>query len=267
MVPFILLAITGLLCGFFSGLLGLGGAMVGIPLLVVILPMLTIPQGAVMHFAVATCLGGVLLNSISSSWNRASGGDLQLQTTRRLVIGVAVGGVLGSWLGVHISGYYLKCFFICFTLLVLGKSVLSKLGRGKEHRHRLPHVLPGNLLGLVAGFFGSMSGGGTALFVNPFLKFHGISMRQSAAQASILSAVTAFTALLNYVFVEQTLAPQVHYALGYIFVPAVLMIAVGGFLGSRVGVNLSHKISDKHTYSLFLLVIAANLAIMVNQLL
>src|SRR5215207_1347944 len=90
------LAAIGTLAGVFSGLFGVGGGMVIVPLLVLWL-------GFGERVATATSLGAIVVIAAAATLTHGAYGNLHL--TEGLLVGVpAVGGVLlGTWLQQRVS--------------------------------------------------------------------------------------------------------------------------------------------------------------------
>src|SRR5690606_3790737 len=85
----LLLALTGILAGFFSGLFGVGGGIVIVPLLVILL-----------HYqqrrASGTSLSAILPTAIAGSLGYASNGDVDWVVAGYLAAGAIVGSLIGT---------------------------------------------------------------------------------------------------------------------------------------------------------------------------
>ncbi|GJQ08427.1 hypothetical protein GpartN1_g218.t1 [Galdieria partita] len=88
----VLYLVSGGIAGFLSGLLGIGGGIILVPFLAGVL---AIPQ----HFAQGTALLGMLFPSFSASYVHWS----QRNVNKRLLPGVIVGIILGSFVGSNLA--------------------------------------------------------------------------------------------------------------------------------------------------------------------
>lgn len=67
-LPYILLALTGILAGSLAGLLGIGGGVVTTPCLVAIFALLGVDPNEIMHLAIGTSLACMILTTSSSTY-------------------------------------------------------------------------------------------------------------------------------------------------------------------------------------------------------
>ena len=99
----------GLAAGFLSGVLGVGGGILIVPLLVAGVAYQPKP-------AMATSLAAILLTAIAAAASHAQAGLIGLP---------AVGGaVFGAWLHQRISTRHVTLAFSCFLILAAGKLAL-----------------------------------------------------------------------------------------------------------------------------------------------
>lgn len=90
MVQILIYIVTGLIAGFLSGLLGVGG---GILLVPIFHYLLKIP----MHVAVGSSLGVIFFTSIAGTIKHWQANNVDV----KLIIAVAIFSIIGSYFGVH----------------------------------------------------------------------------------------------------------------------------------------------------------------------
>ncbi len=105
------LVAVGLLSGILSGLLGVGGGVILVPLLIVVV-------GLSAHQAVGTSLGVVLLASISGTIKYGMDGSANLWIAMALLIGSAFGVQLGVWMCRKIHAGQLQRWFAILVLVM-----------------------------------------------------------------------------------------------------------------------------------------------------
>jgi len=116
-VPFLLL---GLLAGVLSGLLGIGGGIVIIPVLVFVF-------GLSQHMAQGTTLALMVPPiGLLAAWTYYKQGNVDLGIAALICIGFLFGGLLGAKLAGAISGVLLKRLFGVLLLITAVKMILSK---------------------------------------------------------------------------------------------------------------------------------------------
>src|SRR5207342_1353376 len=87
-------ALVGLGSGFVSGLFGVGGGIVRIPLFVYLLPLFGVAHSVMMHVAVGTSMALVLPSAIASTRKQLALGNLDLSFFRTWAVGILIGTVL-----------------------------------------------------------------------------------------------------------------------------------------------------------------------------
>lgn len=108
----LILLLVGLMAGFISGALGVGGGIVIVPSLVFIL-------GFTQHQAQRTSLAMMLAPiGILAAYNYFKSGHIQIRYALILMLAFIVGGYLGSLLSVKLPGLTLKKIFGVLTLIV-----------------------------------------------------------------------------------------------------------------------------------------------------
>lgn len=113
----LLLLLTGLLAGVLSGLVGVGGG-------IIIVPMLVYFIGYNQHQSQGTSLGLLLLPvGILATINYYQKGYVNVKAVLIMAITFAIGGWLGSKLSVGISDAVLKKVF-AFSLIIIAVKML-----------------------------------------------------------------------------------------------------------------------------------------------
>lgn len=112
--------LTGLAGGVLSGLFGIGGG-------IIVIPMLVLLFGMSQHVAQGTTLAlFVPPVGILAAWTYYREGFVDLKVAGLLCIGFFVGGLLGAKLATLVSGIFLKRLFGCIMLLIALKMIFGK---------------------------------------------------------------------------------------------------------------------------------------------
>lgn len=256
-MDYFFLAGIGAIAGVLAGLLGIGGGLVIVPLLVVVLGQLDFPATQIMRVAVATSLATILLTSLSSAYAHHRKGAVLWPVVWRLSIGLAAGALAASYLVDLLPHAWLKGAFVVFELLVafqLYTGSKPKASRG------LPR--DGALVG-AGGVFGALSGvlgiGGGTLIV-PFLVWCNVGMRQAVATSSACGFFIAAAAVFGFVFLVEPSTALPPGTLGYLYLPALVMISLVSVLTAPLGVRFAHRLETqklKRLFSIVLVVMAA----------
>ncbi len=156
------LAGIGLVVGFFSGLFGVGGGIVLVPLLIVVV-------GFAQRRASGTSLAAVLPTSIAGMIAYASHGSVDWIAGGLMAAGAIGGSLLGTWLLHRIHQTVLRWIFVAFLVLVAIRMLFLVPDRSALLDFT-PWVIAGLLvLGLVTGLLSGLLGIGGGVFVVPML--------------------------------------------------------------------------------------------------
>ncbi|MFW6062294.1 MAG: sulfite exporter TauE/SafE family protein [Planctomycetota bacterium] len=104
------LMLVGIAIGLLTGLMGIGGGVLFMPLLVLVV-------GLTPHQAVGTSLGVVVFSSISGTVKYGLAEHVSLWVALSLLIGAAIGVQIGAWVSTKLHDAHLRRYF---ALLVLG---------------------------------------------------------------------------------------------------------------------------------------------------
>lgn len=232
----------GALAGLLSGLFGIGGGILLVPLLNVILLKQNLPPEHIMHFAIGTSLGTMIFSTLSATVFQQKRKAVQWP----LFIAIAPGTILGGFLGVAIGDAISKEVLRgCFSLFCL---VIAYLFLKKEKYQLQPNqaisfpkiVLTG--MGLLVGTIASMVGIGGGIILVPLL----VRLHLSMPQAIALSVSCAFPTVLagtTSAIIFGWDAPAISLPhLGYVIWPMVFIQGVASIFMAKVGVHLAHRI-------------------------
>ena len=266
------LAVGGV-TGFLSGLLGVGGGFILIPLLTLI--------GVPVHMAVGTSMAFILCASLAGVVQHVRQGSIDLLVASTISIPAAtmayvsahLSGNLPPWV-LHLSFGTLLCavlgFFRFWPLKQLARTAMEMPGTSSPPyvfpRHRLvadvPYtyhvnvilaVLSGLGTGVVTGFFGV--GGGFVLVPTLVLILH------------IPLSVTIGTSLA-VIIPPALIGTMTHWRLGHVNVGLWCLLAASGMVASQVGARCTVRCRPEWLRALFqLLLLAAALFMLAKGLL
>ena len=214
---------VGLLAGLLSGLLGVGGGILLIPLLGTVRPLSQ-------HELHGTSLGVMIFTATAALIAYAHQGAVPWALGIPLAIGGVAGAPLGSWLAGRFNPDRLKWAFAGFLFLV-GVRMLFPLPPGVAGSGGPPPHILAVSIGLVIGVLSGLLGVGGGVLLVPLLTL-GLHVAQHDAQGASLAMVipTALSGLVGY-----TRRGQVRWELVPLLAPAA---AVGALGGSVIAVSL-----------------------------
>src|SRR5882672_9601437 len=114
----VVFAVVGLASGFASGLFGIGGGIVRIPIFTYLLPLFGVEHSILMHVAVGTSIALVLPSAIASTRKQYALGNLDLSFYRTWALGILIGVLIGLALLPYASTEALQIIFALFMITV-----------------------------------------------------------------------------------------------------------------------------------------------------
>ena len=253
--------LLGSFVGVLAGLLGVGGGLVIVPILVIAFKLQAIPHEITMHLALGTSLASIIFTSISSFMAHHRRGAVDWQTVRRIVVGILTGTFIGSCFVAILPTNTLKLFFVCFIYFVAFQFLTNK--KPKPSRE-LPGLFGMFVAGNVIGFISSLVGiGGGAVSV-PYMTWCNVVVHRAIGTSSAIGLPIALSGTVGFVFNgwENPLLPD--YAIGYVYLPALVGIAAISVLTAPLGVKLAHSLPVpklKRIFALLLIVVGTKMLI------
>ena len=256
----VIYACCGVVTGFLSGLLGVGGGIIIVPSLVAIFTWDGFPVDRVFHFAAGTSFAVMLFTTLFSFWqhNKQSASIKSIYTS--LCYGVVVGVVTGSVMAHFLHPSVLRWIFAGVMLLVAAKLFfIGKLEQLSTEAEEESHPVAGFCIGCIS----SLLGIGGSTFTVPYLLSRGVSMRQAIVASSALGVTIAVVGVVAYSITGLFDAYHLAWSVGYVYWPAAAVMSVFCFLTVTGGVWCSHRLPVRllqRIFALFVLIIAAHMA-------
>ncbi|WP_456484612.1 sulfite exporter TauE/SafE family protein [Desulfurobacterium sp.] len=258
----IVLSVAGFLIGFLSGLLGKGGGMLFVPTFWVIFPLLGISESIVPKSAVATSLACMTVTSGTSAWQHIRKGFLKGKLFFFLVSGALPGVFLGSALTAEfLSPQTTKVLFAIFLIFMSVKLLKGSDSNKKKEKIDYRAVF---LTGIASGFLAGLLGVGGGAVVTPMLySFGNIPIKIAMATSTGVVFFNALFSSLNYIYYGWHRVSNPFF-IGYIYVPALIFMIPGLYVGTRFGVKIMHRVHPdklRKWFALFLLAVAVEVVV------
>lgn len=237
---------VGLAAGFLSGLLGIGGGIIIVPLL----SWLFVKQGFVgehvMHFAVGTSLATMVFSTVAASFFHHKKKAVRWELFWWIAPGTVVGGLIGGGLGDLFSKDVLKLLFSLFCLsisvLFIKKETVIPESNG---RLPIPHFSL-LLIGLAVGTIASMIGVGGGIILVPLLVRLHLPLPQASALSVSCTLPTVLSGMSSAIFFGWDAPAMPMPTLGYVVWPLALLQGLASVLSARLGVHLAHRLPRKY---------------------
>ncbi len=247
----------GLATGFLAGLLGVGGGMTLVPFLTFILSNRGVEPGMAVKMAIATAMATIFFTSLSSVRAHHKRGAVRWDLARGLAPGIVGGSLLaGAGAFAVLKGHWLALLFALF----IGVSATQIFRDVKPKASRVMPGVAGQLgAGGVIGFISGLLGAGGAFISVPFMVWCNVPLRQAVGTSAALGFPIAAASTLGYIIAGWHLAPALPGARGYLFLPALAVLAVASMTAAPLGAWVAHR-SDvsrlKRVFALLLFCLA-----------
>jgi uncharacterized membrane protein YfcA len=253
---FISCVFLGAIVGFLAGLLGIGGGLIVVPALVYLLPQLGINVEVVMPMALATSLSAIVMTSSSAAYAHHKNNNIPWSITKPLMFSVAVGALLGAFIADHLSAQALTNFFAGAVIVLASYMLLSiRSTRSCE----MPSKIKLQFISLITGVIASLMGMAGGAILVPVLTYFGMPIRHCIGIATVCGVMVALFGSLGYVIsgFDNNLLPE--WSLGYVYLPALLGVALTSSLFAPLGVKFATKLpvqTLKKFFAIFLMLVA-----------
>lgn len=251
----------GLATGFLAGLFGIGGGMLMVPFVTHILSSKGVDADLAVKMAIATSMGTIVLTSISSVRAHHRRGAVRWDVVRRLTPGIVLGAALAS-LGAFavLKGAWLAGLFAVFVAF----SATQMLRDAKPKPSRTLPGTPGLVgAGTGIGFLSGLVGAGGGFVSVPFMTWCNVPMHQAVATSAALGFPIALANVLGYTAGGWGMAGLPPGAVGYVYLPALVVMASASVLMAPLGAKAAHTLPVrqlKRGFALILYTLAAYMA-------
>jgi len=242
----------GLAVGFLSGLLGIGGGMVMVPMLVFVFTAKGFPVEHMMHLALATALATIAFTSLSSVRAHHRHGGVDWAVARTMAPGILAGSLAAALAAGFIPTRPLAIFFTGFMFYAAAQMFV-------EIKPRAGRQLPGRA-GLFAagagiGAISSVLAAGGAFLSIPFLAWCNLPLKRAIGTAAAIGFPIAVAGTVGYVLQGSRVPDLPQWSLGYVYLPALLLIVAASMPMAPLGARLAHRLPVKRLRVVFALML------------
>ena len=242
----------GAVVGVFAGLFGVGGGLLLVPALLFLFSMQLFPPDMGMHMALGTSMATILFTSLSSMRKHHQHAAVNWQVVRNMSPGILLGTLLGALFAASVSQRALGIFFVLFVYFAAAQILLNI----RPHPSR---QLPGKggmtLAGTLTGWVSSLVSIGGGTIVIPFLVWCNVPLRKAIGTSAAIGFPVAIGGTVGYVAAGLHLQTLPGYSLGFVYLPALLWVALGSSLTAPLGAKATHRVRVELLRKLFSLVL------------
>lgn len=228
----------GAFAGFLAGLLGVGGGMLMVPFVTFVVSSRGVEPALAVKMAIATSMATILFTSISSLRAHHRRGAVRWDIVGAIAPGIVIGSLLaGAAAFSLLKGAALAVLFAVFVGFSATQMLLDR--RPKPTRE-LPGRLGQGAVGTAIGFLSGLVGAGGAFISVPFMTWCNVPIHNAVATSAALGLPIALASTLGYVIGGWSLPSALPGAFGYLYLPALLLIASTSVLTAPLGARTAH---------------------------
>jgi uncharacterized membrane protein YfcA len=248
----------GLGAGFLAGLLGIGGGMLMVPFLTFILGQRGVAADLAVKMAIATSMATIMATSLSSVRAHHQKGAVRWDLVRGMAPGILAGGLLaGAGAFALVKGQALALFFALFV----GFSATQMLrNRQPKPSRQMPGIGGQAAAGTGIGFLSGLVGAGGGFVSVPFMTWCNVPIHHAVATSAALGFPIALANTVGYVVGGWNLPSALPGSLGYLYLPALALIACASVTMAPLGARAAHAMNVaqlKRAFAFLLYALAA----------
>ena len=225
----IIMLLIGIFGGFISGLVGIGGAIIIYPMLLLLPPLVGLPTYSA-YIASGLTSSQVFFSTLSGSFKAYKNKDFSRTLVLNMGSGMIIGSILGAILANLINVQFVNMVYIIIALLAL-ILMFIKVAPSTSHIkfNRLLLITIGGIIGLVSGIVGS---GGAFIIIPVLLVIFKLPMNTVVTNSIVIAFISSIGA-----FIIKLLQ-------GYIPVNSAIPLILGSILFTPLGMKIGQKIPD-----------------------
>lgn len=234
-----LIVAAGVVTGIFSGLFGIGGGAVIVPVLYEVFRVLNVPEDVRMQMCIGTSLAIIVPTTFRSYVAHKKRGAVIPQVVRIWTVPAIVGVAIGSVTATYAPGTVFKIAFVVFASFIS-----ARMFAGGD-RWSLGTELPGRALlwfyGSVTGLFSSLVGVSGGAISNAVLTLYGQSMQRAVATSAGVGVPITIAGTVGYMLAGWPhLAQLPPLSIGFVSLFGVALMAPVSSYTASYGVRLAH---------------------------
>ncbi|MFC0679488.1 sulfite exporter TauE/SafE family protein [Lysobacter korlensis] len=248
----------GAVAGVLAGLLGVGGGLVLVAALAWLLPSMGVPVEAAMHAALASSLASIVMTAAASARAHARRGSVLWPVVAWMVPGLLLGGWLGSGVAVRIDGEVLRYFVAGYCVIAAAQLTFSRPRAPDGGPGPVPRGPAMTAAGTGIGAVSAIVGIGGGSMTVPLLIWRGVAPVRAVGTSSACGVAIGLASAMGYAAHAPAGALPEH-AIGYVYLPAAIGVALASVLAAPYGTQLAHRLSGpvlKRVFAGFLLAVA-----------
>ena len=244
------LILIGIVAGFASGLLGVGGGFLIVPFQYFLLKYIGVSPDLAMLISLGTSLAIIIPTATSGAYKHSQKLDNIIEPGIKLGIFGIFGSLIGGFVAASLSSRVLEVIFGLLLLFIGIRNILSRDKQEKEAKFDF-NLISIACTGIFVGFFSGLLGIGGGIFLIVILTMLlGFSMIRAIGTSSVFISLTAVGGALSYI-ISGWGVNTFPYSLGYVSIINFILIACFSVPLAQIGAQYAHKLPEKRLKQVF----------------
>ncbi len=251
----LILLATGVGVGFATGLLGVGGAFITVPITYWVIVDMGISPDIAIKTALGTNLLVILATVVSGALAHNKRGAVRWRVALALGLCGLAGALVGATLATHLPGETLRVGFGALVLAVaLWMGLDTTLNLTKERGEQKESLFSLALCGFPIGMITGLTGIGGGILAVPLLALaFGFPMHLAVGTSTAMIIFTSLGGVIGYI-VNGVGISALPYSIGYVSLPIWLCLAVVSVPMAQLGAKASHALPAKRLRYVFIVI-------------
>ena len=245
--------LTSVAVGLLSGLFGLGGGTIVVPLLFYVLPTLGMNPDYVMHVAVGTSFLTMVATTLSSTIAHSRNKKVSIEILKTFAPSILVGIAAGL-----VSAKFIKSSSMQLIFGVVIALVAINMMFGKKRalvKIQIP-VYVEAIIGFGIGYISSLIGIGGASLAIPVFLYLGYDISKAIGTSAAIGMLISLPSSIGYIICGLGKDVMLPYTLGFVNLLIFVILAPVAVLMAPVGVKINKKMNKdvlKKIFAVFLI--------------
>ena len=229
----------GAVAGFFAGLLGIGGGGIMVPVLTALFISRDLPFEYTVHLALGTSMAVIVVTSVSSLLAHHRHNAVLWPVVRTITPGILIGTFGAAFVTIHLPLRFLAVLFSCFMGAI---AIVMLLDIKPRPLRRLPGAMALSATGGVIGAVSALVAIGGGSLTVPFLTWCNVKIPSAIGTSAAVGLPIAVAGTAGYVASGWGVEGMPAYALGFVYLPAVLSVSTVSYITAPLGARLAHHL-------------------------
>lgn len=231
----------GAIAGFMAGLLGLGGGGILVPLLASIFTMQGMSADNVVHLALGTSLACMIISSTASIRAHAFRGAIMWRVASGMAPGIVIGAFLAAHAATNLNSIFIAVFFTLFMALITLQMLVNWQPKPSKQPVTLRRLLAA---GVGIGSVSALTAVGGGFLAIAYLSYKNSDIKTAIGTSAAIGFPIAIAGTAGYMISGWSITLSNPYTLGFIYMPAFLVISIASAIAAHYGARCSHRLPE-----------------------